>query len=180
MALTAAEFKKYMKQSLEKHVGTDIHVFVEKFDEETKTWFMTKHEIEGAERRNYAFFGALANVRTWDDDPSREPKGLPEDASLGILDENKRWGTDSHSRSWETLERFLELLKKHSYDFQDAKIADLRVRQNNLNKDEEAILNRYRNFENYVADWSCAWNSDIGAFIPDTNLKFRVAFWFDS
>ena len=161
-------------------MGADIHVFVEKFDEETKTWFMIKGDIDGAEGRNYELFGALANVRTWDDDPNREPKGLPEDVSLGVLDESNRWGVDGHSHSWDTLTRFLELLKKYTYGFEDAKIADLRVRQNNLSKEETTTLSKYNKFDYYAAEWACEWDSNVNEHVLTNPEQYRVCYWFDN
>ena len=53
-------------------------------------------------RRDYRFFGLLANVRT--DGP--DPKGLPNDLSRPVSRLVGEWGTDGHSHSWDTLQDF--------------------------------------------------------------------------
>jgi len=161
-------------------MGTDIHVYVEKFDEETQQWFMTRNSINRAEDRNYKFFDALAGVRSENLEDTPKPKGLPEGLSLGVNDEINSWGDDAHSRSWDTLEDFLTTLKKHCYDFDDIEIADLRIRQDNLNKQEKTRLRHYNDFEYYVADWACEWDGTQGKHAYNPENKYRVVYFFDN
>lgn len=86
-------------------MGCDIHCFVEKkvdgvwqsVGEEEDLW------------RDYALFGALASVRREYPGVSKEPLGLPTDASAEVRADHKIWDCDAHSASHMTLEE-LELL----------------------------------------------------------------------
>ena len=103
-------------------MGCDIHTAVEKYDEDSDTWFMIPVEIyQDIERRNYEFFAALAGVRG----KGPEAKGLPDDISLGSQWIVHGWGTDGHSHTWEMLDDFLEIYKQHAWE--PEYIADLKM-----------------------------------------------------
>ena len=98
-------------------MGCDIHIVLEKQIEGKWTLYdqprcsdYNKHHIDD---RNYCFFYKLAQVRGFvGDDHGLEPKGLPEDVSVGTKDLSDTWGPDGHSHSWIPLWDFCRLYEK--------------------------------------------------------------------
>lgn len=77
--------------------------------------------------RDYAVFGALAGVRgslneQW------EPRGIPEDASLEVLEEMKSWGFDGHTHSWQRLDELLAVDWKDLLGYVESPWQDLLTR----------------------------------------------------
>ena len=105
-------------------MGCDIHILVEiKYpSEDWKLWLkrpyvaygnesLSNHEIDCLSSRNYVFFSALGNVRSWANnfDAVAPFRGVPENASLEV----KQWATqgDYHSMTWATLEEIEQALE---------------------------------------------------------------------
>ena len=97
-------------------MGCDIHDFVEiklngkwemvgEIFETCDSKRLSVHPYDG---RNYTLFGILAGVRNKDMIPISEPKGSPNDASQGFLDELEQWQYDGHSLSYLTLQEILD------------------------------------------------------------------------
>jgi len=110
-------------------MGCDIHLHVERRDEEGKwvfedvreyppeiayaSWDKDKRWPRWYHGRNYACFAILANVRNgygFAGVPTGEgykhmadPRGLPDDVSEAVQTESIEWGMDGHSHSWFTL-----------------------------------------------------------------------------
>jgi len=83
-------------------MGCDIHMHTERRVD--GRWV---HVEQGPyDDRNYGFFSALANVRSYDDygGPIAEGRGIPEDASPEVQADSEVWGSDGHSRSYATLD----------------------------------------------------------------------------
>lgn len=64
--------------------------------------------------RNYTLFSTIAGVRDYTDKvvPVSEPKGIPEDATAYVKQENERWDGDGHTHSWLTLKEIKEYQEK--------------------------------------------------------------------
>lgn len=63
--------------------------------------------------RDYELFSILANVsNSGNNEPICQPKGLPEDCSNIVKEENKYWGGDAHSESYFTLKELMEYYNK--------------------------------------------------------------------
>ena len=114
-------------------MGCDIHLFSEKkftydghnfwwccdyfklnpyrqFDKENESKY---DHIEIYGNRDYALFGALADVRNYYDSvPICAPRGIPKDASNVVKKEANRWGIYGHTHSW--------LYAKELFDYQKA------------------------------------------------------------
>lgn len=109
-------------------MGTDISLFVEKFNHQTKKWeylspdgtipYGSKKEAEEFDYnyytfyhggRNYRLFAVLAGVRNYADiEPIDDPRGIPEDSCKEIVKHVKYWDNDAHSKSYFTLKELLE------------------------------------------------------------------------
>lgn len=112
-------------------MGCDIHLYTErKFNNK---WWCTDHfklnkyynkedEFESKwecvhiyDDRNYAAFGALADVRNYyNNDVIDMPRGLPIDVSKRIKKEADSWGMDGHSHSWFTARELFDYQKLHN------------------------------------------------------------------
>ena len=98
----------------------DCDLFTNSYYDETSDYapFREKHRTAPLSDRNYTLFALLADVRngsgfagikTGDPiTPLSDPRGVPEDASHGWLEEVEQWDVDMHSHTWFTL---AELLK---------------------------------------------------------------------
>lgn len=64
--------------------------------------------------RNYMFFGMLAGVRNESIAPILLARGIPEDASQGVVDDWDRWSGDGHTPSYYTLAELLDAQNKQS------------------------------------------------------------------
>lgn len=81
-------------------MGCDIHVHTE-----VKINGVWHHYGCPYVQRIYNLFARMANVRNYEDGPSRikplsEPRGLPEDATVLTKWDSEHWGADGHSHSW--------------------------------------------------------------------------------
>ena len=63
--------------------------------------------------RSYILFGILAGVRSNENEPIDEPRGLPADCNKHIREDSDNWGVDGHSHSYFTLRELLEYRVKH-------------------------------------------------------------------
>jgi len=101
-------------------MGCDIHVYVEKKidDEWVYVWSPTyySYTVDNEERRNYRRFSELAGVRRDMKSVYREPLGLPDDASGGVIYHAKEWGPDGHSHSYMGMKEAKEVWKKTSHE----------------------------------------------------------------
>lgn len=149
----------------DKITGCDIHLFVEAYDADTDTWFLTNEYVSG-DNRDYALFTKLAGVRGI----GPAPKGFPDNVSQGTQYHSDRYATDGHSHSWETLEDFVKMQFDLNYEL--IFIATLKMRVGYLNPEEEATLRHFDFGPNYIIDW-----------IEYTHLplsSYRVCFFFDN
>lgn len=119
-------------------MGCDIHVYVEKLNEEgdwvsADTWEEESDPEEAGvmfvpykkalySERNYPLFGFLTKGIVRVDVPNpMELKGFPEDASQEVQDVYMEWGGDAHTPNYFTLEELvrkqveLVLLPTHGY-----------------------------------------------------------------
>lgn len=100
-------------------MGCDIHVFRERRLAD-RTWHCLEEgefESYGKEEwysldslpvgRDYALFGLLAEVRR-DVPGAWSQRGLPDDVSKPVRDDNERWDIDAHSHSWLSLPELKE------------------------------------------------------------------------
>jgi hypothetical protein len=99
-------------------MGCDIHVHVEKrttrgwerVEERSKSPYYDEDPENEPEftwerwyaGRNYGLFSVLAGVRG-SFTPIAAPRGVPEDASADVRDQDEYWGPDGHSHSWFSL-----------------------------------------------------------------------------
>lgn len=92
-------------------MGCDIHGTIEKYH--NGEWVMIEHlsYYTPATERNYARFGWLANVRSTSK-AHPEPKGIPDDVSLGTQYHLDKWDNDGHSHSWHGLATTAEIFAK--------------------------------------------------------------------
>lgn len=106
-------------------MGCDIHIYVERKCD--KTWYPCDYFVPSInwkdadgpddskftrvpiyDKRNYALFATLANVRNYGDtDCICDPRGLPEDVSDYVNNQYDDWGFDAHSASYLTLRDLL-------------------------------------------------------------------------
>jgi hypothetical protein len=112
-------------------MGCDIHVHVEYkkevFDEE-QWWcgdffsinpyyhtdpYERQYNLIGlCDDRCYSRFAVLANVRNYGNtEYIDEPRGLPDDVSTEVMEDNLRWGVDGHSHSYFTLKELIDYQK---------------------------------------------------------------------
>jgi hypothetical protein len=85
-------------------MGCDIHSYAEKQD--GGDW--TGLDVEAFERRDYRFFGWLANVRNYSDmTPIAAGRGFPADASAKVANHYDDWSGDAHSASWVSVAELL-------------------------------------------------------------------------
>jgi hypothetical protein len=72
----------------------------------TETWVDLPYIYDG---RNYYLFALLADVRNYSGEiiPFRKPRGLPEDLSKILRDQNEEWDSDGHSHSYFMLSELL-------------------------------------------------------------------------
>lgn len=110
-------------------MGCDIHLFVERRDEQGKwvtadTWEPEdgRMRVDYHKRfytgRNYDLFAILADVRNGRGFagvktgggfiPISPPKGLPDDVSPQVAEDSEGWGSDGHSHSWHTVKDLME------------------------------------------------------------------------
>ena len=101
-------------------MGCDIHVFAErKIGSEYEP---VQIDLSQLEHRSYGKFGFLTGtVRNYSAVPPISlPRGLPADVSSVIRSEYERWGLDSHTPSWLSVQELL------AFDY-DAPMEDRRV-----------------------------------------------------
>lgn len=90
-------------------MGCDIHPFIEVRDKQTGLWVMLERPDS---HRNYAWFGVIAGVRSYEAPKISEPKGIPDDSSIvcaRMLDDNQ----DLHSHSYLTLAELSEAWRRY-------------------------------------------------------------------
>jgi hypothetical protein len=144
-------------------MGCDIHYVVEfQYD----SWIglfssdLSIHDPD-ANRRDYAFFAALAGVRGI----GPIPLGVPDDASSLTKMMLENWGSDAHSVSYSDLEDFyLKYIRASEQLF------------------VESIKMRMRGPEEYK-HWAENILRDMTGGTYDSNAglqKYRVVFWFDN
>lgn len=116
-------------------MGADIHLFVEKKDENGKWQSLDEWSKEDCDEddeycvpdvpygkelyrdRNYYLFALLADVRNYDDiKPIHAPKGLPDDVSEPVKKRSDYEDGDAHSHSWYTLKELQD------YDWENGTI----------------------------------------------------------
>lgn len=120
-------------------MGADIHLFVEAKGRTGGNWHRldrtvsipgwsstTQYSLGWGDHRNYNAFAMLANVRNGYGfagvdlgdgyEPIDQPRGLPDDVSIEVLEESERWGIDGHSHSWFTLRELLDLEESGYWD----------------------------------------------------------------
>lgn len=147
-------------------MGCDIHTRVEVYNRETQKWekiYMyvsdrytpgRLREVEPYNGRHYMMFGVLAGIR-YMAEPIVQPRGIPIDASSGVLED---WDNDSswcHTPSWLTLaELRLAAKDKKRYD-----------------KEERRSLRPLIDGIDFMVDAS--WR-----YIEDSEV--RVVFYFDN
>lgn len=81
-------------------MGCDIHMYVERRGPEG--WeHVSPEQWGGFHDRNYELFAWLAGVRNYHGQtPLDDPRGVPQDASVHVKQEEERWGSDGHSHTW--------------------------------------------------------------------------------
>lgn len=147
-------------------MGCDIHSYVEYRNKDTGQWKMVRiyvpyrweperlRLVEPYNGRNYELFSMLAGVRGCAT-PIAEPRGIPQDASDGVLCEYEAAEGWTHTPSWFTL-------------------AELRVASKDkktYNKDERSYLKGFISGIDFMLGASWHWVNDIDV---------RVVFWFDN
>ncbi len=147
-------------------IGCDLHSYVEYRDKTAGLWKMVRMYVpyrweperlglvEPFNGRNYELFAILAGVRGFAQ-PIAEPRGIPQDASNGVLCEYEAAEGWTHTPSWLTL-------------------AELRVASKDkktYNKDERSYLKGFINGIEFMLGASWHWVDDIDV---------RVVFWFDN
>jgi hypothetical protein len=107
------------QQTKNQTMGTDSHVYVEKFNKETNKWkAIKKYKELWCSERNYDLFSILANVRNgygfaWTKTsdgfvPISLPKGIPDDVSAFVQSEITNWGENGHTHSYLSLKEMKE------------------------------------------------------------------------
>lgn len=95
-------------------MGCDVHCFLE-VQTKNKKWHLYNQPYLG---RNYHLFGLMAGVRSNEEEPIVEPRGLPKDIGKIVKLEAKRWQDDAHTHSWlskEELKIVYEFMVKNKY-----------------------------------------------------------------
>lgn len=151
-------------------MSCDIYTHVECRDPDG-TW--TRVEGTPFDLRIYSVFGWLADVRNYSAvPPLSQPRGLPEDASQGVLADWEWWQSDGHSCSWFTVDELA------AFDY-DAEVEDRRVTVGNdggcTAEPGGGEVTTYREFlgANFFRDL------DALRALNDERPT-RVIFWFDS
>lgn len=147
-------------------MGCDLHSHVEIYDRDKQRWekiymytpnrwnFGKLREVEPYVGRSYTMFGVLAGVRAMTE-PIVQPRGIPANASNGVLED---WDNESswcHTPSWLTL-------------------AELRVAtkdKKRYNKEERKSLIPLIDGIDFMVDNSWFFKEDS---------EVRVVFWFDN
>tara|TARA_R110000772_G_scaffold2410_4_gene8624 strand:- start:85217 stop:85729 length:513 start_codon:yes stop_codon:yes gene_type:complete len=78
----------------------------EEWDEDDFHWGVIYEKLY-YRGRNYNLFEKLANVRSYNDNPTSEPRGIPDDISFSFEYICKQWEGDAHSHSYFTLTELL-------------------------------------------------------------------------
>lgn len=112
-------------------MGTDIHLYVEKREPGSDEWVSVQKWCVDDEgyfdvddwreyrvNRNYRLFAMLADVRNgygfagvdMGDAlvPIDDPRDIPDDASVQVLQKYRAWGEDVHSASWFTVQELMD------------------------------------------------------------------------
>lgn len=147
-------------------MGCDIHTRVEVYNRETQKWekiYMyvpdkytpgRLHEVEPYNSRHYVMFGVLAGVR-YMVEPIAQPRGIPHNASYGVLVDWENESEWCHTPSWLTLAE-LRLATKDKKRY---------------NKEERQSLRPLIDGIDFMVDasWRFAEDSEV-----------RLVFWFDN
>jgi hypothetical protein len=164
-------------------MGCDIHLVLEKHDENLSEW-VGLHDYGlppseavqelpvgwmsfKANRRDYNFFAHLAGVRAnFPEDkvyPYPEPKGIPADASSLTLYRFRQWENDAHSASWLPLKEFAFIYAREVKENVEHIVAE-RLEGG----DQHETLQLYQEV--------------AGTYIDDFNELdlYRIVFWFDN
>ncbi len=119
----AAEIVEYYKNDPEKQAKRQAlyNSFPGKWVDSYEEWdeiYKQKRSSAMYVGRNYNLFAILADVRNGRGfagvktgegfNPIADPKGIPEDASVGYRWEADRWEADGHSHSWFTVQELLD------------------------------------------------------------------------
>lgn len=103
-------------------MGCDIHSFAEvrkngkwekvgevfPLDDWDKNYFKKDFGDRPINWRDYSLYGWLADVRNYSCVPAiSQPRGIPDDVSPEVAQENNDWADDGHSRSWLSLAELL-------------------------------------------------------------------------
>lgn len=81
-------------------------VSADKWGIEEDYWYVDDEYYSG---RNYYLFGILANVRNNSIKPIDDPRGIPNDASIGYKRAADQMGSDAHSHSYFSLSELLDV-----------------------------------------------------------------------
>lgn len=103
-------------------MGCDIHSFAEvrkngkwekvgevfPLDDWDKNYFKKDFGDRPINWRDYSLYGWLADVRNYSCVPAiSQPRGIPDDVSPEVAQENNDWADDGHSHSWLSLAELL-------------------------------------------------------------------------
>jgi hypothetical protein len=164
-------------------MGCDIHLVLEKHDENLSEW-VGLHDYRlppnealqdrpagyisfKADRRDYNFFANLAGVRANTvnsmDPAYPEPKGIPADASSLTLYRFGQWENDAHSASWMSLKEFAYIYARE-------------VKENV----EHIVAERLEGGDQH--ETFQLYQEVAGTYIDDFNELdlYRIVFWFDN
>lgn len=200
-------------------MGCDIHLYVEykrtvngKEQWLNGDYFKSNpyHKDEGEREyekvkldhgRNYQLFSTLAGVRDYTEKvtPVSEPKGIPEDASEFVREENERWQGDGHTHSWLTLAEMREYQKQKPVMHYTGLLAPIDlIAFDTTGKTPNSWCQRTNQQGHERREWSEENNSLVGLidllekraiellqwkgqqYNIENDDKIRIVFWFDN
>lgn len=137
-------------------MGADVHIYLEKYNSETLVWEKIPR-IRMYDDRDYSLFSLLAGVRG-QYKPFKQPKGIPEDVSKGILKCIKNWGTCGHSHSWYGLK---ELIDHPRWDIEHTERLNVTDKEYIYYKKHNKLPEKYKQVKYHYSNlYTCQINSE--------------------
>jgi hypothetical protein len=175
-------------------MGCDIHSFAEIRNKQTNKWekvgdhfsldefdkkYYKKEKGENPfDWRNYSMFAFLAGVRNYDRcEPLSEPRGLPKDISIEVMEEYEKLRYDAHSASFLTLKELLDF--DYEKEFWNRRITK-QTSPNSWNgaslaEEGEGEIISYRD---NLGEWFFIHLNELKELGEPEDV--RIVFWFDN
>lgn len=160
-------------------MGADIHIYVEKLNDNNEWEYIYMKDKDGDTvtwyPRDYTLFGLLAEVRREGYDDLTKVRGLPYNMSDEVNQAYEEYKDDYHSATWymlselDSMKQYL-IMKRENIILSNLLAQEEKVQ---LKEEYESIIGSLTSFCNAI-EFICSTNF---TYSPD---KARVIVWFDN